>query len=91
MPLDRKSWEYRRDMDLSDVLTLQELIATLAETVSCGGNLLVNIGPTSDGTIPPVFEERLLQMGQWLGVNADAIYDNKPWHYQNDTTPRGYG
>ncbi|OWF44584.1 alpha-L-fucosidase-like [Mizuhopecten yessoensis] len=89
MTLDQKSWGYRRDTDLSDVLTIQELIATLAETVSCGGNLLVNIGPTSDGTIPPVFEERLLQMGQWLGVNADAIYDSKPWHYQNDTHTPG--
>ncbi|XP_069141827.1 alpha-L-fucosidase-like isoform X2 [Argopecten irradians] len=87
--LDKQSWGYRRNMDLSDVLTIQEVIGTLAETISCGGNLLLNIGPTSDGTIPPVFEERLLQMGQWLQVNADAVYDSKPWHFQNDTHTPG--
>ncbi|XP_060070784.1 alpha-L-fucosidase-like [Ylistrum balloti] len=89
MTLDRKSWGFRRDMELSDVLTIEELITTLAETVSCGGNLLVNIGPTSDGTIPPVFEERLLQMGTWLRANVDYVYDSKPWHYQNDTHTPG--
>ncbi|OWF55891.1 Alpha-L-fucosidase [Mizuhopecten yessoensis] len=72
--LDRKSRGYRRDIELSDVVSIKELIAKIAETVSCGGNLLVNIGPTLDGNIPPIFEERLRQMGAWLKVNAEGIY-----------------
>ena len=41
----------------------------LVSSVSCGGNLLLNVGPTADGLILPVFEQRLLEMGEWLQVH----------------------
>lgn len=85
MTIDKKSWGYRRNAQLSDFLTIEQLVATLVETVSCGGNLLVNIGPTHDGRIAPIFEERLRQMGQWLQVNGDAIYNTSAWRAQNDS------
>ncbi|XP_013422200.1 alpha-L-fucosidase-like isoform X1 [Lingula anatina] len=89
MTIDKLSWGYRRNAPLSDYLTMVELTTTIAETISCGGNILVNIGPTADGRIPPIFEERLRQMGQWLKVNGEAIYGSKPWAFQNDTATHG--
>lgn len=52
---------------------------------SCGGNVLINVGPTSDGMIAPIFEDRLRAFGSWLQVNGEAIYASIPWAYQNDT------
>ncbi|XP_064114846.1 plasma alpha-L-fucosidase-like [Macrobrachium nipponense] len=89
MTLDKKSWGYRRNAVLADYLTIHELITQLAETVSCGGNILINIGPTHDGRLPPIMEERLRQLGTWLGINGGAIYGSRPWVHQNDSVTPG--
>jgi alpha-L-fucosidase len=57
----------------------------LGGDLSCGGNLLLNIGPTKEGHISPIFQERLRNLGEWLKINGEAIYSSKPWTYQNDT------
>ena len=49
----------------------------------------MNIGPTHDGMIAPVYEDRLRNMGKWLQVNGEAIYATKPWIYQKDTVSAG--
>ena len=46
---------------------------------------MLNIGPTAYGRIPPIFEERLRSLGDWLRHNGEGIYNTKPWIYQNDT------
>ncbi|OQR71929.1 putative alpha-L-fucosidase-like [Tropilaelaps mercedesae] len=85
MTLDKVSWGYRREMTIDDVYTLQELLELLAKTISCNGNLLINIGPRADGTIDAIFEERLLQLGKWLEYNGEAIYESRPWTSQRDS------
>lgn len=85
MTLDKESWGFRREAKLEDYLTIEELIYTLVKTVSCGGNILINVGPTKYGKLVPIFEERLEQLGSWLHINGEAIYETKPWIRQNDS------
>jgi alpha-L-fucosidase len=73
------SYGYNRAEQLKDYRTERELVLMLADLVSRGGNLLLDIGPTGDGRIPVIMQERLIEMGKWLGVNGDAIYGTKPW------------
>lgn len=73
------SYGYNRMETLKDYHTDRELILMLIDIVSRGGNLLLDIGPTADGRIPVVMEERLLQMGDWLRPNGEAIYGTHAW------------
>ena len=70
------SWGY---VEHDQYRTAKSLIAQLVDTVSKNGNLLLNVGPRSDGTIPDEARTVLLQMGAWLRINGDAIYATRPF------------
>jgi len=73
------SYGYNRMETLRDYHTDRELLLMLIDIVSRGGNLLLDIGPTADGRIPVIMEERLTQIGSWLKPNGEAIYGTKAW------------
>ena len=68
------SYGYNRMETLADYHSDRELLMMLLDIVARGGNLLLDIGPTGDGRIPVVMEERLIQIGDFLRPNGEAIY-----------------
>jgi len=95
-----KKWEMCRGLGLSfgynaqegedTVLSSRDLVRLLVEYVSHNGNLLINIGPRADGTIPEIQISRLKDLGSWLSKYGDAIYGTRIWNErQKDSLDNG--
>lgn len=89
------SYGYNRNEQLKDYKTVKELVLLLIDIVARGGNLLLDIGPTADGRIPVVMQQRLAGMGDWLKVNGEAIYSTEatksPYQWSSEKIPTKSG
>jgi alpha-L-fucosidase len=84
------SFGYNRNEQPEDYSSSEELVHLLIEKVAQGGNLLLNVGPTADGRIPVIMQQRLSDMGRWLKVNGDAIYATRPWDAAENADTSAY-
>lgn len=84
------SFGFNREEDDDSYLAPDALVRMFVDVVSHGGNLLLNVGPTGEGTIPWVQAQRLLALGWWLRVNGEAIYGTRMWTRAEGTTTEGH-
>lgn len=86
-----ESWGYNPSD--TDEKSAHDLIHTICEVASRGGNLLLNVGPRGDGSLPPSQIERLDAITRWMDRHADAIHDTtpglEPWQFHGPTTRKG--
>lgn len=86
-----ESWAYNPSD--TDYKSTRELVHTLCEVASRGGNLLLNVSPTATGELPPEQIERLEAVGKWMEGHAQSIMDTdrglEPWQFYGPTTRKG--
>lgn len=74
--ISNKSWGY---IENDNFKSADMIVHQLIDIVSKNGNLLVNVGPRSDGTIPEQVQSILRDIGSWLRINGEGIYGTRPW------------
>jgi alpha-L-fucosidase len=84
------SFGYNREESEDTYLAPDELVRMFVDIVAHGGNLLLNVGPTADGTIPWAQAQRLLALGWWLRTNGEAIHGSRPWTRATGVTGEGH-
>ena len=67
------SWGYQHDDDYYK--TLNQIIRMFCDCITMGGNMLLDVGPMEDGTIPQRQEETLIGLGNWIRTHEEAIYE----------------
>jgi alpha-L-fucosidase len=86
-----ESWGYNPDD--TRYKSSRALVHTICEIAGRGGNLLLNVSPCGDGSLPPEQEERLAAIGSWMANHREAIAGTgpglEPWQFYGPSTRAG--
>lgn len=74
-----RSFGLNRNEKLEAYMSAEELIHFFVKAVSNGGGITINVGPKADGQIPLLQQERIIQLGDWIKINEEAIYGSTAW------------
>lgn len=77
----KNSWCYT---DTLEYKTSRQILCSLIDIVSKNGNMLLNVGPKGDGSIPEQDRRILKEIGAWLRVNGEGIYHSRPWRVSEE-------
>ncbi|KAF2013578.1 glycoside hydrolase family 29 protein [Aaosphaeria arxii CBS 175.79] len=87
--MDPFSYGYNRATPDEEYMNATTLITTLVDMISKNGNLLLNIGPRADGSIPQVEIDNLREAGEWIKKHEEAIYNTTYWFKQAEVVDEG--
>lgn len=77
--MDSFSFGYNYMTPDSKYMTGKDIVTSLVDIVSKNGNLLLDIGPKNDGTIPEIMSKGLRDAGDWIATHNESIFDTRYW------------
>lgn len=78
------TWGYTESPRPETYRSAASVVGELMELASMGGNLMLNVSPMGDGSIPEAQQKALLAVGEWLKANGEGIYDSRPWRVMGE-------
>jgi alpha-L-fucosidase len=78
------TWGYTETPRPMTIRNSSSIVTELIEIASLGGNLMLNVSPMGDGSIPQIQQDVLLEIGDWLRSNGEGIYGSRPWRIMGE-------